>query len=309
MSIREAQASFEEFCNRYSTEDSCIESLFRSKWPNGFLCPRCGFTECYLISTRRLPLYECRSCRAQTSLIAGTIMEGSRTPLRLWFQAIYLHTRPQCVNALQLSNSIGVTYKTAWLMCHKIRHAMSRAESGNLLSGIVRVSDSVYCKRLTPYFDWHPQEQALLIGSSVTKKGNIDQLKIKVQSKSLLKDKYDCPDPKPFIHQNVEPSSKKSVVFARKIHKNKFKELIWMGYHVTWWIAGLFRGIGPKHLQSYLDQYCYFYNRPQRSMFDLLLTDCANASSLTYPVLTRSERSYRTARQPRTASLEPASIG
>ncbi|MFC5403903.1 transposase [Cohnella soli] len=273
MSVHETPDSFDEFCSRFASEESCVESLFRAKWPTGFVCPRCGFTAYYFISSRRLPLYECRSCRLQHSLIAGTIMEGSRTPLRLWFQAIYLHARPQSINALQLSKIIGVTYKTAWLICHKIRYGMSQAESGNLLKGCVHVSDSMYCKRLTPYFDWHPQEQALLVGSSLTSKGTIDQLKIKLQSKSQLKDKYDCPDPATFIRQNVEPSSVPTVV------------------------------------QAYLDQYCYYYNRPQRSVFGLLLTDSAIGRTITYPLLTRSRRSFRNTRSARIIASASALMG
>ncbi|WP_373232266.1 transposase, partial [Cohnella sp.] len=99
-------AAFKSFCCNSDNEDECIQALFEAKWPNGFRCPRCEHTLAYLISTRRLPLYECKSCHQQTSLTVGTIFEGSRTPLHLWFQALFLHTQTNSVNALQLSQII-----------------------------------------------------------------------------------------------------------------------------------------------------------------------------------------------------------
>ncbi|MFC5700047.1 transposase [Cohnella faecalis] len=72
-------STFESFCHQYSSEQACAEALFHARWPDGFRCPTCRHPHYYLTRTRRLPLYECRSCRVQTSVIAGTIMEGSST--------------------------------------------------------------------------------------------------------------------------------------------------------------------------------------------------------------------------------------
>jgi hypothetical protein len=297
MSLRLQAADFELFCKRFEKEEDCINTLFDSKWPDGFRCPHCEHTQFYLTSTRRLPLYECRSCRTQTSLIVGTIMEGSRTPLRLWFQAIYLHTQPSCINALQLSTIICVTYKTAWSICHKIRFAMSSAESGQLLTGIVRVSDSVYCKRMSGSFDWHKQEQPLLIGTSDNEQGEIGFIKIKLQSKTTLRDKYDCPDTSPFISQHVDPQAAAHAIITRRYGRGMNKKLAWAGIYVTWWLGRLFRGIGPKHLQVYLDQYCYLQNREQSSLFDNLLKDCAITPRITYSSLIGTTSSTRSVRQ------------
>ncbi|QJD82324.1 transposase [Cohnella herbarum] len=299
MSIKLAAEKFAIFCKRFETEQDCLPALFSSKWPTGYVCPRCRHPEFYLISTRRLPLYECRSCRAQTSLISETIMAGSRTPIHLWFRAIYLHTQPNSINALQLSEAIGVTYKTAWLICHKIRHAMGKAESEQFLSGIVRVSDSVYCRRLSASFDWHKQEQPLLVGTSDDDARNIAKLKIKLQSKSPLKDKYDCPDMTPFIKEFVDPLAAPQVIKTRRYGRNMNKSLAWMGYDVTWWIGRIFRGIGPKHLQAYLNQFCYSWNHSGRSLFKSLLSDCARFSRITYSDLTHTSAVTRSSRHSR----------
>ncbi len=285
LSLRENAANFEVFCRRFEREDDCVRFLFDAKWPNGFRCPHCENSQYYLISTRKLPLYECRACRAQTSLIKGTIMEGSRTPLLLWLQAIYLHTQPIQINARQLSTTIGVTYKTAWLICHKIRHAMSRADSKQLLTGIVRITDAVYSRRFTSTFEWHKQEQPLLIGASDNEEGDIGYMKIKLQSKKPLPDKYDCPNTQPFIQQYVDPQAAANVTITRRYGKSMNKKLVLEGNHVTWWLGRLFRGVGPKHLQVYLDQYCYYHNRVAHSLFDNLLSDCSTTQTIIYPVL------------------------
>lgn len=283
--------NFIKFQLKYAREEDCIDLMFSLKWPEGYQCPRCRHAFFYQISTRRLPLYQCRSCHTQTSLIAGTLMEGSRTPLHLWFHAIFLHAQPLGVNARQLSQAIGVTYKTAWLMSHKIRHAMTQSDSGKMLSGIVRVSDSVYSKRMVPTFDWHPQEQPLLIGSSDDINGEPSFIVVKHQSKASLKDRFDCPDPRSFIQDHVHPDSIETTVFTRRYGPNMNKKLAWMGYEITRWIGMIYRGIGPKHLQAYLNQFCYSYNRSKSPIYPQLLADCIASRRITYPALTRKSLS------------------
>jgi hypothetical protein len=305
-----AAAKFDSFREKYKNEEDCFIEIFNAKWPNGFRCPRCDHPHYYLISTRRLPLYECRSCRAQTSLIAGTFMEGSRTPVHLWFHAIFLHTQPQSINAVQLSTAISVTYKTAWLICHKIRRAMSRSDSEQKLTGIVRVSDSVYCRRLTTFFEWHRQEQPLLIGTSDNENGRIALLKIKLQSKKPLRDKYDCPDTAPFITNYVDPAAAPNVILTRRYGRNMNTTLAWMGHYVTQWIGQVFRGIGPKHLQSYLDQYCYTYNVGKEYMFSTLLADCIQTKRVTYnEIISAGEINNRSKRPQRQHQLKTLKTG
>ena len=130
--------TLEELQGQFPTELSCIPLLYQLKWPTGFICPRCQHSHAYKIQTRRLPLFECCACRHQTSLIAGTIMERSRTPLHKWFTALWLVSRSDIgIHAVRLSSIIQVTYKTAWLMLHKIRVTMGRADSLRPLSGKV----------------------------------------------------------------------------------------------------------------------------------------------------------------------------
>jgi transposase-like protein len=76
--------SLASFVARFHTEEACADYLFQIKWPNGFDCPRCHHHQYYQTTTRRLPLYECTHCHHQASLTVGTVMKGSRTPVKLF---------------------------------------------------------------------------------------------------------------------------------------------------------------------------------------------------------------------------------
>lgn len=127
--------AWREFQKRFASESACYDYLYYSKWPNGFLCPRCSHDQAVVMTTRRMPLYQCRCCHHQTTLTAGTIMEGSRTPLRKWLSAFFFLSIAEFgVNALQMQTLLQVTYKTAWSICQKIRQAISQFDADQPLS-------------------------------------------------------------------------------------------------------------------------------------------------------------------------------
>lgn len=229
-------------------------------------------------------------------------MEASHTSLRLWFQAIFLHTQPYSINALQLSQIIGVTYKTAWLICHKIRHAMSQADSQIHLSNIVRVSEAVYCKQFLTYSDWHKREQPLLIGSSENQAGEITHIKIKKQPKTpMICHVNVLPDVKQFLLEHVTPEAASNAIVTNRFGKKANRTLIGKGSEVTQWLGWIFRGIGPKHLQGYLDQFCYLLNRKfqEKTILNDLLIECANTPTLIYSDLISSPSHTRSLRRTR----------
>ncbi|WP_407644660.1 transposase [Cohnella cholangitidis] len=263
-----------------------------ARWPDGFCCPRCSHRQYYLIRSRKHPLYECRDCHAQTSLTAGTILEGSRTPLKLWFQALYLHSLPQGVSATKLASIIGTTYKTAWLICHKIRHAMSNAESKDYLSGLVRVNWGVYGRPYNPTVYRHPQEQPLLAGGSIDINERIIRLKIKkIADNHLIHDRITTAASHAFIAQYVDPTTTDLTIVTQKFSRNRYNALIILCNRASNWINHTFNGIGPKHLQSYLDQYCFIFNLLQKSenIFSFLVQHCTATPTIKYPDLINRE--------------------
>jgi hypothetical protein len=280
--------TFELFCLQFRDEEACIQALFSSRWPTGFCCPRCAHRHYYLIRTRNLPLYECRSCHVQTSLIAGTIMEGSRTPLRSWFQAFFLHSDPQGLSATRLASVIRTTYKTAWLICHKIRHAMSIAESRTLLTGLVRVNSGVYGRPYNPTIYRHPQEHPLLAGATIDSDNRFLHLKIKqVSNEHLINDRITPWGSRIFTSQYIDPETSHITIITQKFSHHRYRPLIQICERASQWINNTFHGIGEKHLQSYLDQFCYSFNnaRHNNNSFETLLSQCASTRTIKYPML------------------------
>jgi hypothetical protein len=126
----------EEFEASFPDEDACARYLERLSWPDGFVCPSCGAVgEPWRGSRRRLV---CSNCQHQTSVTAGTLFQGTRTPLTHWFEAAWLiATAEHGVSARHLQHHLGLSsYETAWAMLHRYRRAMVR-------SGRPRLSDTV----------------------------------------------------------------------------------------------------------------------------------------------------------------------
>jgi len=117
-----------EFQGRFASEADCRRYLVACRWPDGFRCPRCGEPDAYGLAGREL--LQCRACRRQTSVTAGTVLHRTHVPLRLWFAAAYLvTTHTPGFSAAQLQRQLGLArYETAWTMLHKLRRAMLRPE-------------------------------------------------------------------------------------------------------------------------------------------------------------------------------------
>jgi transposase-like protein len=116
--------SLREFQSQFTIEEACQQYLAACRWPDGFVCPRCGNQRAYeLVKLRR---WQCIGCRHQVSLTAGTILHNTKTPLTVWFWAAYLMTTDKRgISALLLQRQLGLRrYETAWMMLHKFRRAM-----------------------------------------------------------------------------------------------------------------------------------------------------------------------------------------
>src|SRR3990170_3820370 len=137
------ELSLLEFQRRFSTEQACQQALEQARWPNGFACPRCGHGKASGIATRRL--LQCRGCRYQVSLTAGTILHKTRTPLVKWFWAIWMVAQDNGgVSALRLARQLELRYRTAWTMLHKLRKAMGQRDATYTLTGSIEMDDAFF---------------------------------------------------------------------------------------------------------------------------------------------------------------------
>ena len=133
--------TMQEFDQWFSTEKDCLKYLQQLRWPDGFRCPGCNETKGWQMAEG---LIRCSKCKQKTSILAGTIFHGTRKPLRLWFQAIwYVTSQKFGGNALGLKRVLGLgSYQTAWSWLHKMRRAMVRP-GRNKLHGIVEVDETL----------------------------------------------------------------------------------------------------------------------------------------------------------------------
>lgn len=138
--------SLSDFIQAFGTEEKCYAALETARWPNGFCCPQCGVAESFgLIHDGRRKRYQCKSCRHQTTVTAGTIFDSTKLPLAKWFQAIYLVTHAKNgISAMELRRQLGVSYPTAWKIKHKLMEAMQERDSQYLLEGIIHVDDAYF---------------------------------------------------------------------------------------------------------------------------------------------------------------------
>ncbi|WP_230877026.1 transposase [Paenibacillus macerans] len=175
-----AGTELQSFSSRFNSEQDCMEALIAMKWPNGFVCPRCAHTRCSRLTSRHIPLFECGKCKHQTSPLVGTIFEGTHLPLLKWFEVLDLFLLDGGISALRLRQVIRVTYKTAWLVLHKIRHAVGEFDARELLSGDVKVNSDQYGRNPSRCQLSHPYASAVVAGCTVTESGEPEQVKIRL---------------------------------------------------------------------------------------------------------------------------------
>lgn len=135
--------SLPEFFTRYGSEAQCAAALMALRWPDGFRCPRCDSASHYVVGHGARRLFQCRSCRHQSSLTAGTLMDSTKLPLRTWFLAVFLISQDKTgLSSLALMRQLGTSYRTAWLIHHKLMATMAEHDAGQPLSGSVQLDDA-----------------------------------------------------------------------------------------------------------------------------------------------------------------------
>src|SRR5277367_4612351 len=124
----------------FPTDEKCREILTKLRWPEGTQCPRCKMPVAELDTEKQL--FYCKDCDYQFTVTAGTIFNDSHLPLTKWFMAtLLLCEAKKGMSACQIQRTLGISYKTAWYLCHRIRAAMVEVEK-QLLDGIVEMDET-----------------------------------------------------------------------------------------------------------------------------------------------------------------------
>jgi transposase-like protein len=290
------------FMKRFPDEQACRDFLVKTRWPNGFACPACGSRRYWFIHTREL--FECKDCRRQTSLTAGTVMDKTRAPLRAWFGMIYLMARAKSgVSIRGAAEDVEISYKTAWLMAHKIRYAMAEEDEDRLLNGIIELDESYFGGKSKPGKRGRGAagKAPVLVGVTICGKGPGEASMRVLPSVSVINIKRACEKmirPGATVVTDGFPSYEKALIDytheARVLHSSKAagKKLPWVHliiHNAKTDILGSQHGVSPKHLQRYLSEFCWRFSRRHREgdLFDMLVGTCVKGSPLTWSALAR----------------------
>lgn len=276
MEAEDYPANLLEFEQRFQTDVDCRAYLEKLRWPKGFRCPQCGHERGW--RTGRQGLWECAVCHRQTTVTAGTIFEGTRKPLRLWFLAMwFIVSEKNGISAMGLQRQLGFQrYETVWTWLHKLRRAMVRPGrdrlSGNIEADETYVGGAAEGKRGRGAENKH-----IVVIAAEENGAGIGRIRMRrvddVSHTSLL----------PFIQEAVEPGSVihtdgwKAYGKLPKLsyqHEvsiiNRSEELASelmprvhrVASHLKRWLLGTHQGaVGGNHLDYYLDEFTFRFNR------------------------------------------------
>lgn len=323
--------SLRDFQRLFPDDDACARWLEGAKWPKGFVCPHCGEKgEPFRMATRKTVL-TCRTCRKQTSLTVGTVMQRTHTPLTMWFWGAYLvSTMTPGISTVQFERQLGLTRETAFQILHKLRAGMVRQNrdriGGNLGRGDHVEIDETYIGGAVRGQGRGPQGQTLVMAAvevrtRPAKKGDkpmrrggryAGRLRLEIVptrgAKSI----------NAFVEQAVEPGA---IVITDAW--GGYNGLPALGYqhlpvvegndpnvaeeylpivHLVFsnlkaWLQGTHHGrVSPKHLQAYLNEFVFRFNRRfyPFNAFRSLLGIGANGEAPTYDGLYSGEWKHPT---------------
>jgi hypothetical protein len=297
--------NWSQFLEWFHSEDACREYLDNLRWPNGFICPKCGAADKPCRSTRGRLM--CSHCKSQTTVTAGTIFDKTRTELRVWFAGIwYITNQKHGISALGLQRVLGLgSYETAWTMLHRLRRAMVRP-GRDLLHGEVEVDESYLAitDRKSPI-------------SAVGRKSNTSKVLVAIAVEMLQPKEFgririrriregDSESLMPFIQETIRLGS--------VIHSNgsaAYRNLDEIGYQhrrtvhlgsdtpahesmpgahrvaalLQLWLMGTHHGaVQPGQLDYYLDEFVFRFNRRTSASRGLLFYRLLQQTVVTEPV-------------------------
>jgi transposase-like protein len=263
-----------ELESEFATEEACRGYLTELRWPAGFRCPRCGSERSWPVRNR----WECGRCGRQTSVTAGTIFQDTHIPLTLWFRAMWwVTTQKNGASALGLQRVLGFKeYRTAWMMMHKLRRAMVRP-GRDLLTGRVEV-DECYVGGLEEGLPGRLNlDKALVVVAAQEDGPGIGRIRMRqivsASAENLIPFVEDSVAPGSLIHTDgwlgyspLESHGFQHEITFLKGKKKTASELMPRVHRVISllkrWLIGTHQGaVSHKHLDYYLDEFTFRFNR------------------------------------------------
>ena len=281
--------SLSEFQEAFPDEACCAAFLVRRRWPNGFVCPGCAGRRAAALKSRAYT-YECSNCGRQTSITAGTAMHRTRLPLTTWFWAAHLMaTHSNGMSARQLEDQLGVTYKTAWLLTQKLRRSMVDPDR-EPLEGVVEVDQAeIPFREGDAFFEPGSAGKIFVIGAVEVIDRDINQSKPRRRHAKYLDTRSGrvrlamiADNSAASIEAFVRANVKRGTTLITDGHasypgltdyRHDPRVVGKMAGHVVlpWvhrifallkrWSLGTYHGLRRRHLNTYLNEFVFRYNR------------------------------------------------
>ena len=266
---------------QFPTQESCIAHLEQARWKGQPFCPYCASVNTAIHRHR----HRCYDCKTSFSVTVGTIFHHTHMPLQKWFLAIMLILNAKKgLSALQLSRDLDVNKNTAWRIAMQIRKAMTQAEQRSLLTGIVEMDET--------YVGGKPRKGAKGEGEGGKHKPGRGTKKApvvgaverggNVTAKAVTKDKMKAKDMRAFVRDRVDTAKANLITDEYKAYLGMSRVLPHSVIkHQDWYVDGeihtntiegfwallkrgmfgQFHSVSRRHLQRYVDEFCYRYNR------------------------------------------------
>ena len=264
-----------EFDAAFGSEEACWAYLVRLRWPEGFRCPGCGHDKAWPVRGR---LFQCAACGRQASVTAGTMFQDTRTPLTVWFRAMWAVTSQKTgTSALALQQVLGFgSYQTAWAWLHKLRRAMVRP-GRDRLAGRVEV-DETFVGGLEDGISGRGAVKKVLIAVAAEDVGRgIGRIRLRrvpnASANSLQGFIDDVVEPGSQVHtggwvgyDRVEAHGYRHRITFISDHPEPANKLLPRVHLVVSllkrWLLGTHQGaVSPAHLDYYLDEFTFRFNR------------------------------------------------
>jgi transposase-like protein len=288
----------------YSTDDRCRELLERLRWPEGVTCPRCKDRR--VSRMKDYARFECVGCEYQFTVTSGTIFHDSHLPLPTWFLAVLLLCEAKKgMSAMQIKRTLGIAYKTAWYLCHRIRAAMATAEKG-MLYGTVEMDETYLggIQRGHQHKPGHPEcKKEVVIGlrqrGGETRFFHAEDAKSGTLAQYIRENISEDVDVIVTDEFNAYPGAMKTTGHAEKHKTIKHKAKVYVDGDIHTntvesafsllkrGVIGTWHRISAKHLAAYLEEMTFRFNRRNRSdLFVDTLRHMVTADPLTFDQLT-----------------------
>lgn len=300
-----------EFEQRFTTEAACREYLFKLRWPEGFLCLRCGGKNGWLTKGGKMV---CAGCRYGTTVTAGTIFQDSHQLLANWFRAIWWVTNEKTgLSALSLQRLLELgSYRTAWTMLHKLRTAMVRP-GRDRLSGRVEVDDAYIGGEEEGVRGRHLGRKALVVVAAEEDGEGIGRIRIgqvgDASARSLHSFVEESVDPGSNVHtddwkgyKGLEKKGYTRRVTTLSKNQKGAHQLLPRVHRVVSllkrWLLGTHQGaVSHEHLQGYLNEFTFRFNRRTSThrgkLFYRLVQQSVAVEPVTYQAMIRDVRDMR----------------